>query len=276
MVSTVPIVPAVEQTWGPSGVQQTQEYGPSGLVTKQIWAPGNTTPIGVTCPIPLFPDITIRTGNNSVVPGRGWSVNRTLDFGKTLIGTAFSGRESVMYQQTTPVWRFDLIYNYMKDQTQAQTPAHPWVGYTEFQAISRLFQWAAGTRGSFYFEDRSDNSRTGQIIATGDGTTAQFTIIRTLDLTGVLTLTEAVGAVNLARPRTLYLNGVAQAASTYGFSGNQLLFLGAPPGAGVAITLDFWFYYICKFSEQRQDYEEFMKNLWRLGKCQFESLLVQC
>lgn len=221
----------------------------------------------------MFPDIVTTTGNASAVIGRGWSVKRTLDFGKTLLGTAFSGRESVMYQQAQAVWRFDLVFNFMRDQTQDQNAQAPWKGFTEFQAISRLFNWAAATRGSFYFEDRSDNSRTGQAIATGDGTTTQFTVVRTIIFQIGLTLIEPVGAVNLARPRTVYLNGVAQAPSSYGFSGNQLVFITAAPGNGVAITMDFWFYYLCRFSTHRQDYDEFMKNLWTLGRCEFESLV---
>lgn len=264
-MSGIPIVPAIEQTWGPGGVQQTQEYGPGGVVTKQIWAPGSPAPLGLVCPIPIFPSLAL-------LPGRGFSLHRKQIF-STLKQTTFLGRESRMYQQFYPFWEFTLLFNELRDQTQNQTPYSGLTNYTEFQELSQFINWASGTRGSFYFDDPDDDSRLGQFIATGDAATTIFSVIRTLNPTGAYTTTEFVGAVNFNLPIAVYLNGVLQSASTYSIAGNLLMFT-TPPGNGVTITMDFYFWFLCRFTENKQQYSEFHKNRWEAQKIQFRSLLL--
>lgn len=228
------------------------------------------------CPIPLFPDIQVWAGNQSVVVGREFSVHKHQIFA-TLKSTAFSGRESRMYQQLLAFWQFDLTFGRLREQTQ-NNPPWPNTTLKDLQAISQLFNWCAATRGSFYFDDRFDDSRLGQAIAIGDGFTMQFTMVRTLAPSTLNegTVTEPVGAVNTNMPVTVYINGTPTSATNYTITGNQLTFKN-PPANGAVITADFWFYYLCHFIEEQQKYSEFMKNLWQLGKCSFRSLIgVQC
>lgn len=217
------------------------------------------------CLVPIFPSV-------AMVPGRTYPVTRSQVFASLVDGN-FSGREGRYPQNLTPFWQFDLKFNFMRDATQNITPWAPYASFTELQQIVDLYNWCNANSGSFYFDDPTDDSRTGQAIATGDGTTVTFPVVRTLNKAGSPTLTEVVGGVNFNKSSTVYLSGVAQSASTYTISGNTLTFNTAPSD-GVAITMDFWFWYLCRFIDPKlEGLQEFMKNLWQLGQLRFRSLI---
>lgn len=52
---------------------------------------------------------------------------------------------------------------------------------------------------------------------------------------------------------------------------NKAVFVTAP--AAGAISADFQFYFVCRFSEDEQDFEKFMDKLWSLQTCSFRSIL---
>jgi hypothetical protein len=208
-------------------------------------------------PTPIFP----------VLPGFGYSVHKRPTWA-TIEFMAVSGRRVSSPQQALPLWEIEVTFEFLRDQTQNQVPWQQYPGKHEFQAISELFLACAGKYGQFFFTDPTDFSRTGQIIATGDGVTTVFTVPRTWG-SGVLQITEPVGSINTLQ--NVYLNGVVQPSSAFSFAGNQLTFL-SPPAGGVVITADFTFYYLCQFLEDQHDYEEFMANLWTLKSCKMRSV----
>lgn len=53
---------------------------------------------------------------------------------------------------------------------------------------------------------------------------------------------------------------------------NQLVFSSAPP-SGQLITADFDFYYVCRFSEDKNEFNQFLSKLWDLQKLDFHSIL---
>jgi uncharacterized protein (TIGR02217 family) len=135
-----------------------------------------------------------------------------------------------------------------------------------------------GTFSPFYFCDPDDNQVTGQAIGVGDGSTKQFTFVRTYGLDSALgdfQGTEPVGGLNTGEPVNVYLAGELQttgyAVSTATPYGNTLTFTTAP-AAGVSITADFSFYYFCRIMEDSTEFEKFMKGLWALKKITIFSL----
>lgn len=208
-------------------------------------------------PTPVYPSI----------PGLVFPINKRPTFA-SLVFTAVSGRETRSAQQAYPLWEFELTYDFLKDQTQNSTPFMQNAGRQDLQQISELFYACNGQYGQFYFEDASDNSRTGQVIGTGDGSTTQFVAVRNWG-NGALAVPEPVGGINTLLD--VYFNGTPVSSADYSFSGNVITFASAPAN-GVTISIDFTFYYLCRFIEDMHDYSEFMKNLWELKSCKFRSV----
>ena len=188
---------------------------------------------------------------------------------KTTVQTSLaSGREARWPNQQLALHEIELPFEVLRDQTQNDMPYAPLAGYTDFMQLCQFWLMMYGQFGVFYFDAPWDDSRLGQGIGTGDGTTTEFTIYRTFGVSGA-ELIEPVGGVNVMQH--VYLNGVLQSPTSYQTSANLLIFNSAP-GGGVAITADFSFYYLCKFLDDEQDFEEFLKNIWMVKALKFRSV----
>jgi hypothetical protein len=208
-------------------------------------------------PTPVFPTL----------PGLTYSIHKRPTWA-TLISKAVSGREVRSPQQAFPLWEFELVIDFLRDQTQNQVPWRDNAGRHDLTLISQLYFACNGPYAPFYFDDESDNSRRGQVIGTGDGATTNFIASRAWGF-GALSVNEPVGGINSLD--TVYFNGDETSGVAYSFSGNVISFVSPPPTATV-ISIDFSFYYLCRFLEDTQDYEQFMKNLWTLKSLKFRSI----
>lgn len=139
------------------------------------------------CPIGLFPSL----------PGLAWPTKRTQVF-STPITVGFAGREIEAWQPRVPTWKFNLVFDFLRDATQNQVPYAQYSALTELQQIESLFTWCCGTGGSFYFADFYDQSRTGIEFGVGDGATRIFTLPReTRGVGGTTTLTAAPSGMSI-------------------------------------------------------------------------------
>jgi hypothetical protein len=76
------------------------------------------------------------------------------------------------------------------------------------------------------------------------------------------------------------VNGIVVPSSRYYVNRNTLYFVDAkgffyPPAAGLAVTMTFSYYYLCRFIEDEQDFEEFGKNRWTVPSLKFRAVLWQ-
>lgn len=211
-------------------------------------------------PVPLMPTLN------------GFSVHKKPTFA-TIVQTAVSGREVTSAQQAYPLWEFELTYEVLREITQNQTPYQNNSPFTEFQQISELFLACNGQYGRFYYNDPSDNSRFAQELGVGDGTTTNFPIVRTWG-SGALAFPEQVGGLNSTEPYVVYLNGtpVSESGNWSISSDNRTLQFVTAPSAGQIVTMDFFFYYLCRFIEDIEDFEQFYTNLWALKALKFRSV----
>lgn len=182
-------------------------------------------------------------------------------FNAAMTATTVNGNETRTIRQAFPIWEFEIVLERLKDQTQNLT--NDGNGFKEFQAISGLFLACRGRYGRFYYSCPQDFSRSAAQIATGDGTTTQFIVYRNF-----LNFKEPVGGIESIQ--TVYLDGVPILATEYSYNGNLLTFNSAPANE-VVISLDFSFYYLCRFLEDMQSYDQFYNHLWSQGSCRFES-----
>lgn len=196
--------------------------------------------------------------SNAVFPalaGLGWSVKRT-EMWKTRIQESISGKEVRIADWSYPRHQWELTYDFLRSD-----PSHG-----ELQSLLGFFDLRQGPFDSFLYQDADDNAIAGQQIGTGDGSTRIFQLARNFG--GFI---EPIIAPNVVS--TVYLAGVAQNPSGYGVGSTtgQITFVTAP-GAGVAITADFSYYFRCRFVGDAMDFEKFMVQLWLTKKVLLVSL----
>jgi uncharacterized protein (TIGR02217 family) len=187
------------------------------------------------------------------MPGVAWPVVRTM-MDDVNIQTAVSGKETRINLQSYPRYQFDLTYNILRSAA----------AYTEYQQLLGFINSRYGRWDSFLYTADDDNSVTGQAIATGDGATTAFQLIRTLS--GFIEPVLAPNAVSAVK-----LNGVTQGGGSYsvpnwGTSTPGVLTFNSAPGNGVAITADFTYYWPCRFNMDKFAFSEFMSQMYELKK----------
>lgn len=207
-------------------------------------------------PIPIFP----------AVP-QGFPLKWKPTF-KTTIMTSSCGREVRWANQQLALHEFELLFEVLRDQTQNDILYQPLVGFTDYMKLCQHWLMMYGQFGLFYFDAPWDNSRVEQQIGVGDGATTGFVATRTFG-TGVPSLTEYVGGLNDVMD--VEINAVVQDPTTYTVDGNGIIFT-TPPGTGLTITATYSFYYLCRFLDDKQDFEEFFKNYWTVKSLKFRSV----
>jgi hypothetical protein len=84
---------------------------------------------------------------------------------------------------------------------------------------------------------------------------------------------QGSGTDTLTKGIAVYDNGALQGPAAWSLTlPNQLVFASAPL-AGHLITADFDFYFVCDFSDDTMDADQFASKLWELQKLDFESLI---
>ncbi len=94
-----------------------------------------------------------------------------------------------------------------------------------------------------------------------------------LALTPIALTGAGSGTDTLAKGVAVYDNGTLLGPSAYSLTlPNQLVFASAP-ASGHAITADFDFWFVCRFSDDKAEFDKFMNLLWDLEKLDFQSVI---
>lgn len=197
------------------------------------------------------------------LPGLSWSVTKTPTF-QTRIQRAVSGRELRALDYPYPLWQFALVYDFLRD--------NPAAGYDELRSLLGFFMLCQGAFGTFLFEDPSDCQAIGQTIGIGNASTTVFQLQRTMGASlfggGFL---EPITAPNVVA--AIYLDGITQDPTSYSVDqATGLVTFETAPGSGLSVTADFTYYFRCRFTEDKYDFENFMFRLWQLKKLTFISV----
>jgi uncharacterized protein (TIGR02217 family) len=192
--------------------------------------------------IPLFPTL----------PGLGWSSTKR-PTASTRIATHVSGREVRSANYAYPLYEFEVLFELLRSGA-AQ----------ELETLMGFFLQCQGQFGVFRFVDPSDNAVTGQTLGVGDGVTTSFAAVR-----GIGGWVEPVGYLEGAS--RVALAGVTQTAGWSITAPAVITFAGAP-AAGIAVTADFTFSYLCRFLDDKQSFEQFMAGLWANKSLKFRSV----
>jgi hypothetical protein len=207
-------------------------------------------------PIPIFP---------SVPQSFPIKLSLVMD---TTIGTTKSLREMRVPNQPYPLWDIEVPFEELLDQTQNQAAYGPFAGTNNFEQLCQQWLMMYGQTGIFAFDAPWDDSRTDQPIATGDGVTTNFEVFRTWG-TGSFVTVAPIGLINTIT--NVKVNGTIVSPTTYSHTRSYIDFVN-PPAAGATITMTFSFYYICRWVEDEQDFEEFAKNRWAVPSLKFRAV----
>lgn len=197
------------------------------------------------------------------LPGLGYSVIKRPVFynAGAKSGSGWSVRVGYADQ---PTWEWDLVYDVLKDQTST----------SDLKKLLGFFLGMNGDLTPFLFLDPDDNAVLAQPIGTTDGTTRNWTLVRTYGSGSVGV--ENVGYVNVGLAFHVYLNAVLQSAADYDvlvtIPGTQQLSFHSAPTTGQAITVDMSYYYYVHFKDPTNDFEKFAHQFWMQKKLTLESL----
>jgi hypothetical protein len=193
--------------------------------------------------------------------GLSWSRHKKPGF-STRVASHVSGREVRVPLMTYPLYEFEAMYSGL---ASSPTAAFAGLGASSLQSLMGFFLQLQGQFGTFLYVDPDDNAVTGQALATGDGSTTSFTMMRSLG--GFL---EPVGWVTAVAH--VYLNGTLQSSSGYSLNTPNALVFTSAPASGATVSADFSYAFNCRFLDDQMDFEEFMAGLWRLGSMKFRSV----
>lgn len=215
-------------------------------------------------PTPIFP----------VLPPLAWSVHKKPILASRVY-TGSSGRDLQLACAVFPRWSFILTYggsSWLREQTQNITPDTTLAGFTELEKLSGLYLACKGPYGEFYYEDPDDNSRLNQGEGVGNGVATTFPVYVNFGF-GPFSQPFYYPVGGVKAIGTVYFDGVPISPTLYSLdaTNTQLIFVSAP-GNGVVITMDFLFYFRCRFLDDNLDFYQFDRNLWEGREVRFESV----
>ncbi len=198
------------------------------------------------------------------LPGQGITVHK-LPRWNTDVAVHASGRESRVRRYQWPLWDFELTFEGL-DATD--TGYYGSLGADTMQRLAGFYNQQQGPFTPFLYIDPTDYFVTAQPLGVGDGSTLNFVFVR-----GFGGYVFPVGAVTNA---TIFINGVLQSSSSYTITNTGLgfptLVFVTPPANGLTVTADYSFAYVCRFSEDVTDFEEFMHRLMLVKSIKFQSI----
>lgn len=194
--------------------------------------------------------------SNAVFPtlaGLTWNVVRQPEF-HTKTQKAVSGREIRLAFMAYPMYTFKMTYEVLR-----QTGANE-----ELENLCGFFLQRQGSFDSFLYSDPTDNSVTAQGFGTGDGATKSFQLVRPF---GTVATAFYEPVQNLNGTPTIYSNGTVVSGANYTISNGLVTFTTAPAN-GAVLTWTGSFYYRVRFNMDSAEFNQFMKDLWELKKCE--------
>jgi len=162
-----------------------------------------------------------------------------------------------------PLFNFHFVLGYIPgDQTGTNTV---------YQQLVNFFMSTLGGAGLFLFKNPNDYQVTNQVIATGDGSSVAYDMVRTYVTGGAQHLIQ-----NFITPPSIYVDGVLKTVTidytidpVYG-----VLTFVTPPALGKVISWSGQYYYLCNFDgDTLESLEQVVYQVWKVGEWKFTSHL---
>lgn len=231
---------------------------------------------------PIFP----------VLRGRAWSIKRTPHFA-TRVQRGVSGRELRVADHGSPIWEWEVAHEILLDSHDIRAGAGVGTGFDDLRALMALFTITQGSYAPFVYYDPSDSFVAAAPMGFGNGVAVNFAFLRQLTagslyevMNGVSSFSDSTlnATLGFTVPVPLvYVNGVLKTYSTdYTFYNaiqnadsqwsSGVTFV-TPPANGLAVTGTFTYLFICRFSDDNVEFENFSYQRWSQAGIKFRSLL---
>jgi hypothetical protein len=229
-----PTFPILNSQWGDTGDWQVGD-----------WLNGR----GPALP-PRLPSPPPTPGTYSTFPTlatSGWSTHVKPRF-STGIADHVSGRSVRRPAYAAAYCDVELTYDLLRSAT----------AYEEMQAIAGFFGEVAAQDEPFWIAPPGLAKVTGQVLGTGDGETVAFALSRSWG-------SYAEPVYGTSGVSAVYLDGVAQGSGWSVSSGYApVITFAKAPETGVPVSADFGVLWLCRFTDDVLDFEEFMTMLFEL------------
>lgn len=235
-----PTFPELSSVWGDAGDWRAGNWLGAG---RTALAPASPQPDPTPRTYPTFPALATL----------GWSVNVRPRF-LTGVASHVSGRESRYPARAYAHRDIELNFDVLRADAHA-----------ELQTVAGFYAGLAGQTRAFWFAPPGLAAQRGATLGVGDGSQTLFPLLATTG--GAVEPVQASSSVSV-----VYLNGVPQTAG-WSVSGGYApaIAFAAPPGAGVTISADFDLAWLCRFSADVADFENFSALLWRWGAVKLQT-----
>lgn len=199
------------------------------------------------------------------IRGLTWQGNRTPQW-DTLVQRMSSGKEFRLNYWQYPLWKWELNYNYVKDNPN--DVLNVYAPATDLAVLQGFFNQMAGQYNVFLYDDVNAgdvpghgpwDSVTGQPIATANGIDLTYQLIRTSG-----GFPEAIQAPYTVPSPVVYVNGSSSVSYSIDNTGN-IIFLSAP-ASGASITADFAYRWPVRFGSDDMEFDQMMYELYELKK----------
>ncbi len=237
-----PTFPILSSQWGDADNWRTGDWITGRLALPP---PAPTAPPGAGA-FASFPALAALRATLTVKP--------RFDTG---VADRMSGRSSRRARFAAPLMDFELSFDLLRSDAATR----------EMQAIAGFFAQTKGAATPFWFTPPGLAEVTGQNLGVGDGATTTFPLVLTI---GAALAPVASGSAI----RAVTVDGVAQAAGVWSVSAAYptAIVFAAPPAAGAAVAADFSALWLCRFADDRLDFEEFMTMLFRLRTLRLQAV----
>lgn len=197
--------------------------------------------------------------------GLSYPVLRTPTF-KTIEHESVSGVSTTQSPQAFAIYNYDLPFEFLQSIA----------GHTDLQTLMSFFQAMKGKGTTFHFNDPDDNAVTDQSIGTGDGTTTDFGLVRTMgsvsdpiqDATAA-GLVVKVSGVTQSLGTAYSLLTTSQYGTIYGvrFAGGHV------PVGDAPVTATFSYNWLCRFNTDSAEFSKFMQYIWEAKSIPLRTVL---
>jgi uncharacterized protein (TIGR02217 family) len=179
-----------------------------------------------------------------IMPGLTWSLVLAPMF-NTKIQTAVSGKEYRATLMANPIYFLTMEYEFFRH-----------TGLNELRLFVGFFLARRGAFDNFLYRYDDDSAVTDQPIASGDGKTKVFQLVRSFG-------EFAEPVQNIDTVTNIKVGGVAKVNNTdYTLSNTGLVTFTVAPAVSVPITWTGSYFYRARFEADQNEYKRFLKNLY--------------
>lgn len=197
--------------------------------------------------------------SNTIFPtllGLGWTFDRAPKF-NNVIQEAVSGAQTAIGLWLYPKAEYTLNYDMLRADSNL-----------EFQTLYAFFCMVRGRFDTFLFEDTDDYSVVAQALGDGDDAQLDFQLVRTMQGKSGYAFVEPIIAPNTVSH--VYIDGVEQ-MSGWAVSSAGVITFDVAPGAGLAVTATFTYYWRCRFLDEIMTYSKFVSQIYSVSGLRFET-----